>query len=419
MTDLSVYLDDVSNGCPQVADDSIDLSFTSPPYFLKDGYTDDLMLALGRIWARIMRPGQRAFMNFGQIKEKFDRPLDAHRLVLQGGGGKLIASQEIIWIKSIAVGGWEQEATCPDCGVEFDVPVPTLSRGHYQPIISKHIMHYCWEHVFTFVKKPARKKDVQPLNRTAIGVPFADKSNLERGTRGKNGDLHCAGDVWFIPREINNDDAKWLALLIDTTGHVWMRQDFTSHSVDYTTYLQIISESQEILKAAHGKIGYGELKGRALTFTSKEAASLLRRVFLHLLSKRQLAAAAIHAEEESTDSKTKERLWVAVNDITRGHAVDTTWIPEPPISEPDAWFIPYSTTGPTAKKAHRHQFPMELPRRAIKLSGIPKGSLVCDPFMGSGTTLFAARELGMRAVGFDICAESVDNVRNTWDEKRV
>lgn len=416
MTSLQLYLDDVMNGCSEVADNSVDVSFTSPPYFEVDGYTDDLMRALGRIWARVMGHGRRAYLNFGQIQEKFDRPLDAQRLVLEGANGKLVAWQEIIWIKSIAVGGWDEEAHCPDCGAQFDVAVPTLSRGHYQPITSKQIMHYCWEHVFTFIKQPAKKKDVvPPLDRLAIGVPFADKSNLDRGTRGQNGDVHCAGDIWFIPRPITNDNAQWLALLIDTAGHIGMRKEFTDLGANYSIYLQVISESQDLLKAAHQKIGFGELKGRSITFVSKEAASVLRRVYPFLLAKKKFAVAALHAESDGVADDVKEKLLITINDLCRGQPVDTSWVPEPSLSEPDAWYIPYSTTGPSTKKAHRHQFPIELPTRAIKLSGVPSGSLVFDPFMGSGTTAFAARELGMRSVGYDRCKTTIKNLRHSWE----
>jgi site-specific DNA-methyltransferase (adenine-specific) len=32
-----------------------------------------------------------------------------------------------------------------------------------------------------------------------VGVPFADKSNLDRGNRGKHGDRRDRGNTWFIP----------------------------------------------------------------------------------------------------------------------------------------------------------------------------------------------------------------------------
>ncbi|MDA8185735.1 MAG: site-specific DNA-methyltransferase, partial [Actinomycetota bacterium] len=46
-------------------------------------------------------------------------------------------------------------------------------------------------------------------------------------------------------------------------------------------------------------------------------------------------------------------------------------------------------------------FPLELARRAIRLSTWP-GELVVDPFAGSGTVLVAARSLGRHALGTEI-----------------
>lgn len=45
-------------------------------------------------------------------------------------------------------------------------------------------------------------------------------------------------------------------------------------------------------------------------------------------------------------------------------------------------------------------FPLEFPLAAIQRG--PRGSVVLDPFCGRGTTLYAARLLGHRAVGIDI-----------------
>lgn len=46
-------------------------------------------------------------------------------------------------------------------------------------------------------------------------------------------------------------------------------------------------------------------------------------------------------------------------------------------------------------------FPEELPRRLIKLFSF-KGETVLDPFLGSGTTMKVARELGRNSVGYEI-----------------
>ncbi len=66
----------------------------------------------------------------------------------------------------------------------------------------------------------------------------------------------------------------------------------------------------------------------------------------------------------------------------------------------NSWFIPYEPI----HKANDHPaaFPVALPEMCVKLSGIPKGSQVVDPFVGSGTTLVACEKLGMTGLGFDI-----------------
>ena len=56
--------------------------------------------------------------------------------------------------------------------------------------------------------------------------------------------------------------------------------------------------------------------------------------------------------------------------------------------------------------AHESQFPLELPRRMIRLLTEP-GDLTLDCFIGSGTTAVAAIETGRQFLGFDRNPESV------------
>ena len=63
----------------------------------------------------------------------------------------------------------------------------------------------------------------------------------------------------------------------------------------------------------------------------------------------------------------------------------------------DVWhFAPYR-----GKRRHMAPFPDELARRCISLT-TSEGDTVLDPFVGSGTTLNVANELGRNAVGVDI-----------------
>ncbi len=52
-------------------------------------------------------------------------------------------------------------------------------------------------------------------------------------------------------------------------------------------------------------------------------------------------------------------------------------------------------------KEHPVQFPQEIPRRCIAATTDP-GDCVLDPFMGSGTTLVAAKRLGRKAIGIEL-----------------
>jgi DNA modification methylase len=54
-----------------------------------------------------------------------------------------------------------------------------------------------------------------------------------------------------------------------------------------------------------------------------------------------------------------------------------------------------------ANDDHEAKFPVELPRRLIRLLSEP-GDLVLDPFIGSGTTAVAAIELSRRYMGFEL-----------------
>ena len=54
------------------------------------------------------------------------------------------------------------------------------------------------------------------------------------------------------------------------------------------------------------------------------------------------------------------------------------------------------------RTSHTSIFPIDLPLQCIQASDMPPHGVVCDPFMGSGTTGVAARMLGHRWLGFEL-----------------
>lgn len=63
----------------------------------------------------------------------------------------------------------------------------------------------------------------------------------------------------------------------------------------------------------------------------------------------------------------------------------------------------YRHTVKPQQKLHMTGKPIELMRDLVQM--VPPGSLILDPFAGSGTTLLAARETGRRAVGIELSEE--------------
>lgn len=72
----------------------------------------------------------------------------------------------------------------------------------------------------------------------------------------------------------------------------------------------------------------------------------------------------------------------------------------------DVWTIPIERA---KKMEHNAPFPKELAKRCI-LTGSPVGGVVLDPFLGSGTTLEAAIELGRNGVGIELSPQYFQDV---------
>jgi site-specific DNA-methyltransferase (adenine-specific)/site-specific DNA-methyltransferase (cytosine-N4-specific) len=68
-------------------------------------------------------------------------------------------------------------------------------------------------------------------------------------------------------------------------------------------------------------------------------------------------------------------------------------------------------------KNHSAAFPLELPSWFIKLF-TQEYDTVLDPFMGSGTTLFASKKLMRNSMGIDIVEDYYNAVKDSIKEKK-
>jgi len=179
-------LGDCVEGMRALADASVDVVVTSPPYNLDIDYgTFEDNAARGDYlewcdsWAnqirRVLKPEGSFFLNIGASPKN---PLLPHQLALRLE--PLFRLQNTIhWIKSITVQTRQGEQ---------------VSAGHFKPINSRRFLTDCHEYVFHFT----HRGDV-PLDRLAVGVPYAHKSNIGRWSHTGGQDRRCRGNNWFIP----------------------------------------------------------------------------------------------------------------------------------------------------------------------------------------------------------------------------
>ena len=136
----------------------VDCIITSPPYKDVDGYTDRFTKEVFNELFIVLKSGSLMFVNFGHLAEDKMRPFKA-AMIAEDCGFKL--QETFTWVKN-----------------------------HYRPIQGKRRVNNLTEFIFMF-----SKGEMPELDRLAVGIPYADKSNVGRYATS---DLKCAGNVWHI-----------------------------------------------------------------------------------------------------------------------------------------------------------------------------------------------------------------------------
>jgi len=178
-----IFCEDCLEGMRRrLPDRCVDVIVTSPPYNIGVGYDvhdDNMPLESYLDWIeqvaaecrRVLKGEGSFFLNVG------DRPSDGLRSlrVAERVARHFSLQNTIHWIKSIAA---------PEAGI---------NAGHYKPVNSERYLNNCHEYIFHFTKSGTVR-----LDKLAIGVPYADKSNIGRWKKATR-DLRDRGNTWFIP----------------------------------------------------------------------------------------------------------------------------------------------------------------------------------------------------------------------------
>ncbi|MHA1611676.1 MAG: DNA-methyltransferase [Promethearchaeota archaeon] len=163
-----------------IPENSIDLIVTSPPYNRGKRYHSDsnqeyddkkneeeYLRFLKRVWKECLRVASDKAIFFLNIGDSAADQGISEKVVNSAVEMGWTRIQDIIWVKSI------------------------YGKGHYTPSGRNKRFNNVWEHIFLLVKD---KKKYQ-LDPKAIGIPYADKSNV--GRYGDS-DLRDPGNVWHI-----------------------------------------------------------------------------------------------------------------------------------------------------------------------------------------------------------------------------
>jgi site-specific DNA-methyltransferase (adenine-specific) len=149
------------------------------PNSADDDLPEDEYLQWSRRWIaeviRLLKARGSFFLNYGGSHAA---PLLPFRMRSLAAQCSFRLQNTFHWIKSIAL----------------PLPGGLVTLGQFRPVPSDRYANDCHEFVFHLTKGGDA-----PIDRESIGVPYTDKSNLERYKHVK--DRRCRGNTWFIPYE--------------------------------------------------------------------------------------------------------------------------------------------------------------------------------------------------------------------------
>ena len=204
MTTFDLRRQDCITGMSRLADESVDVVVTSPPYNLGISYgkysdRQDRRSYLGWCgeWAahirRVLKSDGSFFLNIGAAPSN---PMLPHEIVMTLRD-LFVLQNTIHWIKSITIEVHCSRRPVGDARASRrEADTGTRSFGHFKPINSARFLNDGHEYIFHFTKSGR-----VGLNRLALGVPYQDKSNIARWSHTRGKDLRCRGNTWFVPYE--------------------------------------------------------------------------------------------------------------------------------------------------------------------------------------------------------------------------
>ncbi len=272
---------------------------------------------------------------------------------------------------------------------------------------------------------------------------------------------------------ISDQDARWLALFLDTEGNICAKRAKASGGNDhFGTQICFANTSRELLETAKQIIGRGAVLQRGgknapmyyYQLSNIQAADLLYRLYPHLIVKQRQAALGIYLQsiiaEGNQERRTKAgrargrlrdddytteliRIWATMKSLNHFGNPDLSWLPIPRYGHWDSAKYYYDAEAIKEKaitanlsgtrnrrsvwtvathafpEAHFATFPPALIEPMVK-AGCPEGGLVLDPFAGACTTPLVAYQNRRDFIGIELNPEYIAmGMRRLENERKI
>ena len=271
-TQFEIVHNDCVEGLRTLPDCSVDVVVTSPPYNLgikysnyKDNQNRDAYLAWCCQWGeeikRVLRPDGSLFLNIGASPSNPLLPFEITAAFTQDE--MFVLQNTIHWIKAISMEMEDGEV---------------FSKGHFKPINSPRYVTDCHEYVFHFTKTGS-----VPVDRLAVGVPYADKSNITRWGHTGGCDKRCRGNNWFIPYETiqnrNKQRPHPATFPVELATRCLLLHGVTSETVALDPFLGIGTAAVAAQKCGIGKFIGFDIDEGYLSVASERVGVTVRETY--------------------------------------------------------------------------------------------------------------------------------------------
>ena len=304
MMSAEIIVADVRDGMATLADQSVQCVVTSPPYWALRDYGVDgqigleptpaeyvaALVAVFREVRRVLRDDGTVWLNLG----------DSY-----AGSGPSGASYQSETTKRRAEmasdGSFRISKTLSDRGLTYADKKPIPPPG----LKPKDLIGIPWRVAF------ALQADGWVLRSDVIWSkpnPMPE-SVTDRPTKAHEYLFMFSKAKWTGPEpgpfaHICDEDARWLALFLDTEGNIVVKRVERNGRKWYGAQVAIAGSHRALLESARSIIGRGTILERSgtnapmyyLQLSNQQAAGLLRRIYPYLIVKRRQARIAMHLQ---------------------------------------------------------------------------------------------------------------------------